>query len=94
MLPPASRAALQLSIARRLAALPEHAALAAARFLAALPLVTAAERPAVITLLRRAGYVGVIGKATQGPGMTDKTYRLRRLIALGIRRRADALSLI
>lgn len=33
------------------------------------------------SLLRRAGYIGVIGKATQGPGMTDKTYRLRLPIA-------------
>lgn len=32
--------------------------------------------------LRKAGYLGVINKATQGSGMTDKTYQLRRAPAL------------
>lgn len=31
--------------------------------------------------LRKAGYLGVINKATQGRGMTDATYRLRRSAA-------------
>lgn len=37
--------------------------------------------PGGFVLLREAGYLGVINKATQGPGMTDKTYRLRRFAA-------------
>lgn len=51
---PANRAALHIAIARRLAPLSEHVALAAAQYLAALDLIETVERPAVIALLRRA----------------------------------------
>lgn len=37
--------------------------------------------PGGFVLLKQAGYLGVINKASQGPGMTDKTYRLRRSAA-------------